>query len=508
MEPTTENTKDSQPRRKRRRWRRYVLAILAVVIVAGAAFYATYPQKSDAQAIADPFSAVAFGIQYCEINPACINILRCSAADCGLTVAAVFILHEAYELLTMAAISGGEFLNDFPLIGNLNPEYLPFGFTFHRTWLNDFFFKQNILPAMQLLTEQLTNTAMLQMFAIGTFMDAKQQLETQRLLQYMQGQAHRDYHPSRDFCWFGTNVRSLASSEQMTEHNLLALNAYTKGRELGTSGFGSANTPQEDKLARWDSFTRKYCDPKDNNWQSPALGAEDNTGLALVCKNTVWFSEKRINNDIDYTRMVEYPHTIAANFSDDTYTTQEDDILALTSNLFAHNVPVRELRDDALMVQENQELYMDLRSVSAKRSVAQNSINSIIAMKSEGTSDANLTGEEDSKTWKFLGALLKELGVPDDEIFEMIGERPSYYAQLEILAKKIYQNPDFYAYLYESPANVSRKKVALRAIERILDHAIFESQLRQEMALSVLLSTKLEAKTKPLNDQIEALGGG
>ena len=43
-----------------------------------------------------------------------------------------------------------------------------------------------------------------------------------------------------------------------------------------------------------------------------------------------------------------------------------------------------------------------------------------------------------------------------------------------------------------SPANVKRKGVALKAIELMLDRAIYESQLRQEMAMSVLLSAKLD----------------
>jgi hypothetical protein len=74
-----------------------------------------------------------------------------------------------------------------------------------------------------------------------------------------------------------------------------------------------------------------------------------------------------------------------------------------------------------------------------------------------------------------------------------MGENPSYYAQLEILAKKIYQDTDFYANLYDKPANVSRKLVSMKAIELMLDRAIYESQLRREMAVSVTLSSKLRS---------------
>jgi hypothetical protein len=108
-----------------------------------------------------------------------------------------------------------------------------------------------------------------------------------------------------------------------------------------------------------------------------------------------------------------------------------------------------------------------------------------------------------SDSWKYLGAVLTELGIPENEVAEYLGDPvygpevyPSYYAQLEILAKKIYQNPDFYANLYDKPANVARKSVALKAIDLMLDRAIYESQIRQEMAMSVLLSSRLRKQFK------------
>ncbi|MCB1532128.1 MAG: hypothetical protein KDJ35_04575, partial [Alphaproteobacteria bacterium] len=73
-------------------------------------------------------------------------------------------------------------------------------------------------------------------------------------------------------------------------------------------------------------------------------------------------------------------------------------------------------------------------------------------------------------------------------------------------AKTIYQNPDFYANLYDKPANVARKGVALKAIELMLDRAIYESQLRREMATSVLLSTKLRGEVEAANEKLREGG--
>lgn len=68
-------------------------------------------------------------------------------------------------------------------------------------------------------------------------------------------------------------------------------------------------------------------------------------------------------------------------------------------------------------------------------------------------------------------------------------------------------NPDFYAHLYDSPANVSRKKVAMKAIELMLDRAIYESQLRKEMSVSVLLASRLRSEHRDANKDI-AVGKG
>ena len=119
-----------------------------------------------------------------------------------------------------------------------------------------------------------------------------------------------------------------------------------------------------------------------------------------------------------------------------------------------------------------------------------------------------MSGPGQPQTREFLGAVLTELGVPANEVYQLIGERPSYYAQLEIMAKKIYQNPDFYANLYDKPANVARKGVALKAIELMLDRAIFESQLRQEMAMSVLLSSRLRSTFRDVNKDLPGTPGG
>lgn len=371
-------------------------------------------------------------------------------------------------------------------------------FNQHRNWLTDTFFKQQVLPALQAMTEQLSAVAMHQVFIVGTFFDAKQQLETQQLFQELQVNAHRDYQPSEDFCWFGTAARSLAPSEQRSRFSAAALSARQLGRQLGNANLSGGLKRDQDRDSRWEAFVTKYCDPRDNNWEEDVAG----TGLRLACGSGGGTSE-RINIDIDFTRLIEEPRTLNVSFADSAAASpDEQDVLALGSNLYGHDVLTRNINSEYLRNRQYQQLYMALRSVAAKRAVAENSYNSIVGLKSSGSSDSAAGGSA-PRTREFLAAIVKELGVTDPaQVYEMIGQEPSYFAQLELLAKKIYQNPDFYANLYDKPANVARKSVALKAIELMLDRAIFESQLRQEMAMSVLLSAKLNPLYKEVNEDL------
>lgn len=121
---------------------------------------------------------------------------------------------------------------------------------------------------------------------------------------------------------------------------------------------------------------------------------------------------------------------------------------------------------------------------------------------------------KDVDTWKYMGRILLDLGIPENEVVDYLGLNTavgstgeqntdlSHFAQLEILAKKIYQNPNFYAGLYDTPANIKRKSAALKAIELMLDRAIYESQLRQEMSMSVLLSTRLQSTVESVSSKL------
>lgn len=384
--------------------------------------------------------------------------------------------------------------------------------TAHEVWITSILWEDNLLPALMMMANQLTAVAMQQTMMIGAFLDAKHQMETQRVLQTIRAKAHKDYHPSAGVCEFGSTVRSLAASERKAELTAHVMSQRSQDRQMGNTNTGAASGPDSDKEGRLKQYREKFCDPADNNNGLLALCEHDqdnnlgNSTRGAAAPGGIGASNlERMNKDIDYTRTIGFPWTLNVDFTDTTLTDHEEEVLALANNLYGEEVFKRipsimtENKPGAKLT-ASQANYMDARALLAKRSVAENSFNAITSMKSAGTASSR----------EFLEAVLKELGVSTtpsttgniDEMRRMLGYNsndpngekigPSYYAQMEILTRKIYQNPDFYTSLYDKPANVERREVAMQAIALMQKFDLFKSYLRTEANMSVLLELAVQ----------------
>lgn len=352
-------------------------------------------------------------------------------------------------------------------------------------WLENTFTPPWLEPLMD-MAEQMTTTMVYQVFAIGTLLDAKQELEVQRLLESKVAEAQRDYQPSVGICTVGTTVRSLVAAERRAETTTFVLSQRSQDRQIGNMHSAAAEGSEKDRAARVEQFRRRYCDTHENN-----------NLFQKVCGSPNGGRNATINKDIDYTRTVDSFHTLNIDFTDTALTDDEEDVLALASNLYAHEVPRRideksytgstdSLRRDRL------KLLLDQRSLIAKRSVAEHSYNTIVGMKAYGSpdsGDATIGSSVDTK--QYLRIILEQLGMAATDVDLFLGEQPSYFAQMEVLTKKSFQQPGFYADLYDKPANVDRKKVALQAISLMQDFDTWQSYLRTESLLSILLELEV-----------------
>lgn len=347
----------------------------------------------------------------------------------------------------------------------------------HEDFLLDDFFTPQIKPMLQAMTQQQATANVQEILPFGMFLDAVVQLDTQLLFRKLASEAMRDYQPSMGMCTMGTTIRSVASTNRNVFGNVITMTRRMQQRDLGNQNSSGGEGRGGDMKNRMQQFITRYCDPQDNN----ALDNVAGTGLQQICRSA---PTQFVNKDIDYTRTIDIPKTLKMNLTDNAMTDDDQDVFALSSNLFANHVPrpvsASSLRNNS----GGQELYLDLRSLAAKRSVAETSFAEIAAMKAEGSDGS-------TQTMQYIRLLLNDLGMTDQEITNMYGEKPSYFAQMEILTKKVYQNPQFYADVYDTPANVKRKSVAMQAISSMLKNDIYRSKVRSEMLISLLLEMEV-----------------
>jgi hypothetical protein len=375
----------------------------------------------------------------------------------------------------------------------------------HRKWMIDVFFLDSrvgqqserdtvpgILAALQIMTSQLTANAIDQIFMVGAMLDAKHQLETQRLFQQMTAQAHKDYQPSEELCEVGTMTRSLAPSARKADLAQTAFSQRMNERQMQSGDILTINSEESDFWSRLRQFVDVFCNEKDNA-----------NGLANLCKSNKK-DKTRYNRDVDFTASVDIPTTLKIDFTTEgaAKTDDEENIFALSANLYAHK-PLPNILPENLVDTEGNAVegaldLLDLRAIAAKRSVAQNSLAAVVGMKAEGSPESSA----------FLYSALKEMsgeGISDDEVKKYLGDKPSYYAQMEMLTKKIYQHPGFYTDLYDKPANVMRKEAAMQAIELMQKRDMYRSLLRSEALFSIILETSLQDRQGVVENEISRI---
>lgn len=359
--------------------------------------------------------------------------------------------------------------------------------------------KELWVATLQLMTEQIVATMMQQVQIIGAFFDAKHQLETQRLMQQKTAEAHKRYHPSEEMCKVGTFVRNLAQSERraiLTQAALSrsAMDRALKARDAQTSEISS----DEDTVE--NAYLTMFCTPDDNAGQNGDSPNGQHTG---ICQNSTANAARRnlINADINYTKTIDLPLTLEIDVLNGAVDVDEPSVFSLMDHLFMHkHYPYITPAETELS--RFVEPYMEMRSLIAIRGVAQNSLAYIIGEKAAGSTNAESVAP-------FLKAMLNEMGITNTEADEIIGDNPSYYAQMDFLTRQIYYHPQFVSNLYDKPANVKRMAAAMTAIKSMQQWQISEALKRREMLFSMLLELKLREKQRELEakDIPEAIFG-
>lgn len=356
-------------------------------------------------------------------------------------------------------------------------------------------FIEFVVAPLVAMSHELTAVMFYYLLPVGTLFDAKTQLETQRKHQELRAAANKDYQPSETMCRFGSYVKSLAQTEEKMRQNKQALNAMLTPRYRNAEFASSTEGYTTDIDARIDQFRRVYCDINDNN-----------SGLRYMCDHDQDLSggpsgapdnSPRINRDVDYTRLINNPLTLEIDFADAVSTADEEDVMALAKHLYWPR-PFPAIIDRA--VGTDYQAYLAARRHMAAASVAHSSFINLVAEKSSAVDRLGTDADPASFSgWSHMKAMMREFGLSDADIHEMLGANPSYYAQMDILTKKIYQNPQFFTNLYDKPVNVERINVALDAISLMQGRDRFEAMLRREMLGSLLVEQALQRHQEEVN---------
>lgn len=386
------------------------------------------------------------------------------------------------------------------------------------------FWEQTVLPIMMMMAEQFTVVTMQQAMLIGTFIDAENQLKTQRLLQEIQADIHKHYNPSIGMCEFGSLVKSIATTERRGEIATLVFSRRSLDRQLGNIDSAGSYGEDLDQQNRMRHFFLRFCTVSDRGNSLTEMCTGTDTAQPRLGPNVITGEQRsRLNTDIDFFSLVNAPGTIGIDYTNtvlsDTSVTpnirnqDEESLFAMTSNLFGHRLFPRApavllANKPAEPLNDMQQAYMHMRSIIAKRSVAENSFFAVASMKAEGPRRPATSGggTEPLYSRAYMEQVMVRLGVPASEVLSVLGENPSYYAQMDVLTKKIYQSPHFYTNLYESPANVDRKAAAMQAIKLMQKFDMLKSVLRSEASFSVLLELAVLDLQGEVEDAINALG--
>lgn len=357
---------------------------------------------------------------------------------------------------------------------------------YRQNFIMDSFYTDTVKKSYQNQTDETRNVDMFRSANFGMFLDASTFNDALRTLQVASAQVLQNYTVSEQICRFGTLGKSLSASEARVNHDRIVLGAMGLARNLGKKNSSATAGRGMDNQNRLYTFVDQYCD----------LSAQGGTGMRGMCQVATPVKDITMNRDVDYTRLLDTAPTINADLTNNNVSQDETHLSMLASYLYGHRLP--EKRMDDLSDGGNSGVYAEYRSVFARRAAAQNTYNTLAAMKMAGS------GASD----QYIKSMLAQIGMSDSDIDSYVKAKgdtnspavaSSYNAQMNMLTKKIFQDPAFYANLMDSKTNVKRTSAAIQGVGLMQARDIYRSTERSEMLLAIMV--ELEARKLVENNQ-------
>jgi|TARA_R110002126_G_scaffold13118_7_gene57174 hypothetical protein len=369
------------------------------------------------------------------------------------------------------------------------------------------FWEAMVKPQLQIMTMELTAATMAFSAPLGPMFDAQSLNNTVTRMQTLSAETARNQIPAVSMCQFASLSKSLASTQVVQKETTRAVSIQNLKRTTLNKELQSSKSTNDDAKARLAQFKAKYC--------IGITGASEFGGLlGTICAAPApanasaapALGTRKRNKDINFTQTLGLPKTISTALYPGPYgptesLSQLEDIMALSKNLYG-SASMSPATKDNLTPKSSETAHFNVlkrRALQAKRNVAQHSFANYVGLKA-ATDRAD--GSELSIK-PHVENLLSALGVDNSannqytDYFAKAGNgltdsSPSYWTQMEVLTKTLYQDPRFYANLYDNPANVKRQQAAMRAIELMQERDIHETTLRTETLLSLWLDSELD----------------
>tara|TARA_R110002124_G_scaffold149220_1_gene315198 strand:- start:366363 stop:367601 length:1239 start_codon:yes stop_codon:yes gene_type:complete len=356
-----------------------------------------------------------------------------------------------------------------------------------------------VLPQLRSYTSQMTTLIINYPLAIGAFFDAQSQQDSITRMQVLSAKTTRDHMPAVSMCEFATLSKSLVATKIAKDNMVKAMSLQNLKRVTLDKSLAGSKSVNEDAQSRFEQFKAKYC------FSTPQ--ASDHAGLLEgICTATA--GTRKNNIDINFTQLLGAPKTISAtlypaNYGSNESRSQFEDIVALSRNLYG-DTPTEAITENNVKKTTEGLSRLQLikkRTLQAKRNVAQHSFANYVGLKAptDKADDSSLSITPHMQNLLLALGLDGSAGNEFSDYFAQTGgptslsnTSPSYWAQMEVLTKTLYQNPRFFVNLYDNPANVKRQQAAMKAIDLMQERDIHETALRSETLLSLWLDSALE----------------
>jgi len=342
-------------------------------------------------------------------------------------------------------------------------------------WWGTFWY-YNLLPTMQMITDQLSVPPSAQSLSIGYFMDAMNVSRLRMKIRERELETHRELRPSGNTCVAGTIVGGMTRVASFRRAYNVSAPIERLPRSGNTVGLPSARGPASDLEDRWQEYVTRYCRMDYNNG-APADPTECLVDAPFADQNLDVTGMIFLDDTIDLTNLVTGP---------DLKRSIDDLITNIAEPFVKELVP-----PSTLSSWGGQNAILKGESYKAKRQVIYDSLYHIVARRVPGSVDRTLPVDPLAPNG-YVSLLREAAGVPSPPA-TVISSNPSHNEIMQALMVERFRSGQYALGQIDEPENNQR--------EMVIQQALHVMQMNDQLDLMDRYSLLLAAQ---VGDEIRA----